>query len=141
MGMRFLRSLIRNARGASAVEFAMVAPVLLGMILGAIEIGRFAVISGTLSSAVRETARIAMVSSATSPDPQDETSLRQLVFDRMVIGDPANMTVVVSYSPANEVGGVVRIDATYEYVTFTPGVPEQNRAIPIQRVMEMAILD
>jgi hypothetical protein len=111
------------------------------MILGAIEIGRFAVISGTLSSAVRETARIAMVSSATSPDPQDETSLRQLVFDRMVIGDPANMTVVVSYSPANEVGGVVRIDATYEYVTFTPGVPEQNRAIPIQRVMEMAILD
>ena len=119
----------------------MVAPVLLGLILGAIEVGRYALVAGNIGSAVRETARLAMVSSATSPSPEDETSLAVFLAGRLAVGDPELLQVRVTYAPANDVGAIVRIEADYQFETFLPGVPRNERLMTISRVMEMAIVD
>jgi Flp pilus assembly protein TadG len=50
--------------GATAVEFALVAPVLIGLIMGLVELGRLAWTFHALQHAVQETARHAMVHDA-----------------------------------------------------------------------------
>ena len=47
----------RSQRGAAAVEFALVVPVLLALVLGIVEFGRAYYIETTLSSAAREGVR------------------------------------------------------------------------------------
>lgn len=50
-------SLTRSERGAAAVEFALVVPVLLALLLGIIEFGRAYNVQISLTHAARETAR------------------------------------------------------------------------------------
>ncbi|MEX5297864.1 pilus assembly protein [Kocuria sp. CPCC 205292] len=50
-------SLWRSERGAAAVEFALIAPILLALILGTIEFGRAYNVQISLTHAARETAR------------------------------------------------------------------------------------
>ncbi len=72
---------LRGERGASAVEFALVLPLLVLLVLGIVEFGRGFQVSGTLSAAAREgvrvmalqnnpaAARAAVRSAASSLDP------------------------------------------------------------------------
>ncbi len=53
-------------RAASAVEFALVAPVFLTITLGVVEMGRAMFIKSALQFAVEETARYALVNSSAS---------------------------------------------------------------------------
>ena len=57
---------IRDERGAAAVEFALVAPLLLLLVLGIAEFGRAYNISTTLSAAAREGARTMALQNSTS---------------------------------------------------------------------------
>ena len=66
MGNRTSRSLamgsrLRCHRGAAAVEFAVVSPVLILFLLGIIECGRMVMVQQALTTAVREGARSAVV--------------------------------------------------------------------------------
>lgn len=56
----------RAERGAAAVEFALVAPLLLLLVLGIAEFGRAYNISTTLSAAAREGARTMALQNSTS---------------------------------------------------------------------------
>ena len=59
---------VRNReRGAAAVEFALVVPVLLVLVLGIAEFGRAYNIQTTLSGAAREGARVMALDNSTSP--------------------------------------------------------------------------
>ena len=49
---------LRSERGASAVEFALIVPVLVLLVLGIVEFGRGFQVSGTLSAAAREGVRV-----------------------------------------------------------------------------------
>jgi Flp pilus assembly protein TadG len=72
---------LRDERGASAVEFAFIVPLLIVLVLGIAEFGRAFQVSGTLSAAAREgvrvmalqndpaAARAAVRNAATSLDP------------------------------------------------------------------------
>ncbi len=55
-----------NSRGTTAIEFAILAPVLLAFLLGITEFGRAFWIRQTLQFAVEEAARAALVNSALS---------------------------------------------------------------------------
>ncbi len=48
---------LRGERGASAVEFGLIVPILLILVLGIIEFGHAFQVQGTLSAAAREGAR------------------------------------------------------------------------------------
>src|SRR6185503_18474885 len=60
------RSLRIKRRGASAVEFAIVAPVFFMMIFGMIEYGRLVMVQQILTNATREGARRAVLQDATT---------------------------------------------------------------------------
>ena len=53
-----MRSRLRDERGASAVEFAFVVPLLLLLVLGIAEFGRAFQVQGTISAAAREGVRM-----------------------------------------------------------------------------------
>jgi len=61
MARRGILTWLRNSRGASAVEFAIVAPIFLIMMFGIIEFGRAFWIKSTLQFAVEEAGRYNMV--------------------------------------------------------------------------------
>jgi Flp pilus assembly protein TadG len=56
----------RNRGGAAAVEFALVAPVFFGFMLGMLEIGRGVMVQQILTSASREGCRQAVLDGATT---------------------------------------------------------------------------
>jgi Flp pilus assembly protein TadG len=66
--MRALRSLWRARGGATAVEAAFVLPLALLLILGMMEVGRFAWTQSALNFAVQEAARCAVVRPALCAD-------------------------------------------------------------------------
>ena len=73
-----MRGFIRNERGASLVEFAIVLPVLLLLLIGLIEIGRFTYYSILASSAARAGVQYGAQNLATAVDRNGMTSAAQL---------------------------------------------------------------
>lgn len=63
---RLTRRLRHSARGASALEFALVSPILIILTMGTIELGYMAMVRSTLESAVRDAARMG-ITGATLP--------------------------------------------------------------------------
>ena len=61
MARRGILSWLRNSRGASAVEFAIVAPIFLIMMFGIVEFGRAFWIKSTLQFADEEAGRYSLV--------------------------------------------------------------------------------
>ncbi len=67
-----------DRRGASAVEFALVAPSLVLLLLGVVEFGLLMAAQVTLSNAVAESARYG-ITGRTDPDKDREQVIRELV--------------------------------------------------------------
>lgn len=65
---RRVRRLRRQRRGAAAVEFALVAPVLFLLVFGMIEFGRLVMVQQILTNASREGARLAVLDDVTVSD-------------------------------------------------------------------------
>jgi Flp pilus assembly protein TadG len=64
--MRWLNQRTRaNRRGASAVEFAIVAPIFFLVVLGIIEFGRMAMVQQIITNAAREGARVGVLDNST----------------------------------------------------------------------------
>lgn len=61
------RKLLRNARGAAAVEFGLAIPVAIVMLLGTLNMGIYLYFKNSMSSAIDETARSAIL----YPQPTD----------------------------------------------------------------------
>lgn len=61
-----LRRLHRDRRGASAVEFALVLPVLLTLLFGTLEVGRLMWVRSTMQFAAEEATRYALVHTGAS---------------------------------------------------------------------------
>lgn len=67
--MQSPRSICRtdhHRRGAAAVEFALVAPLFLGLVLGIVEFGRAMMVGQLVTNAAREGARLAVLNGATN---------------------------------------------------------------------------
>jgi Flp pilus assembly protein TadG len=61
------RRVLRDSRGAAAVEFALILPVIVLLLFGIIEMGRAWNVRQTLTDAVREGARVAVVNNEMNP--------------------------------------------------------------------------
>jgi Flp pilus assembly protein TadG len=106
-------------RGVAAVEFAIVAPVFVIMILGIIEIGRAMMVQQIITNASREGARRAIVEQATALEVQAvvnnylaNTSVSSGVSVNVSpapgpavgFGDPVSVTVAVPYNNVSWLG-------------------------------------
>ncbi len=80
-------------RGASAVEFAIVAPIFFMVVLGIIEFGRMAMVQQMLTNAAREGCRIAVLDGATT------ASVRTKVNQYLTSGRITGATITVTPNP------------------------------------------
>jgi Flp pilus assembly protein TadG len=87
------RSYRRNRRAASAVEFAIIAPVFFLLILGMVEYGRMVMIQQVITNASREGARQAVLDGATTE------GIQTLVADYLELGQVASTSAVLTVSP------------------------------------------
>lgn len=88
-----MRQRLRGERGASVVEFALVVPLLMVLVLGIIEFGHAFQVQGTLSAAAREGARVMALQS-------DPAAARGAVRDAAPTLDPAITDAQIVISPA-----------------------------------------
>jgi len=111
----------RDERGQALVEFALILPVLLLLILGLFDVARAVWQENTLAFASREATRYAIIhgSAATSPVPYcsscSNTTI-QGVVEQYAIGLP-NITVTMGYPDGNnDRGSRVYVQATAPFV-------------------------
>ncbi len=114
------RLCIGDASGIAAVEFALVLPVFISIVLGLIEIGRVLYTDHTLDHAAREGVRYAIVRGASSPTPALSSDIVALVKSRAAPLDPAMVGVAVSFDPNNKPGSAVAVQVSYNFEFLMP---------------------
>ncbi len=133
-----LRSFWRRAKGigacrlgATAVEFALVAPLFLSMTLGLMEMGRAMWIKASLQYACEETARYYIVNnsaSATTLKAQAQTFLSDTGVT--VATNPFTASVDTSTTP-----DTMTITATYTFTALVPFIPFPNVTLNAKSVI------
>ena len=106
-----------SRRGAAAVEFAFVAPVLLLLILGIIEVGRMMMVQQIVTNAAREGCRKAVLGGAT------ETQVFTTIDNYLTGSGITGQTRTVSPNPSGSHAGdsiTVTVSVPYENVTWLP---------------------
>lgn len=110
-----LRSADRRCRGASAVEMALVAPLLIGLIMAQLESSRLGMVAQLLTTAAREGCRVAVIDDSSLDDVRTRvravldksgisvgdftpTNLKGGPWDEAVAGDPIQISFDVPYS-------------------------------------------
>ena len=106
-----LRSCRSPRVGAATVEFAVIAPVLILLVLGMIEVGRGVNVQHVLLNAARAGCRVAIIEGATQQTINDrvednlagsgvsapEITVTPNPLSSAVTGDPVTVTVTVNY--------------------------------------------
>ena len=118
---------MRGERGQTLVEFALILPVLVIVLVGVFDLGRAVMLSETLNNAVREGTRYAIVHGSTSEAPLGPATLTTppaadnaatTIVRRHTICINSTVTIVMSWPDGNaNKGSDVQIIAT---TPFTP---------------------
>ncbi len=120
MSRRILQRMARSTRGAAVVEFAIVVPFLLTLLLGIIDFGRMFAVGASLAAAVREGARVAAAASDPSAAATVTAAQDRVIGAFQPLGGTALTRAAVTVS-AVDVSGNVTIRVTgYTYVPITP---------------------
>ncbi|RMD81394.1 MAG: hypothetical protein D6815_11910 [Candidatus Dadabacteria bacterium] len=113
----------RRQRGTSLVEFALLIPVFMMIVVGIVDLGRAVWAKSSLGYLAGETARYAAMHSARSNDPATAGDISKYVEQRAVGLNPKHLKVATTWAPNNAPGGVVRINLTYDFRFITPLIP------------------
>jgi Flp pilus assembly protein TadG len=105
-----MRKQMRDERGATAVEFAFILPLLIVLVLGIAEFGRAFQVSGTLSAAAREGVRVMALQN-------DPTAARAAVRNATTSLDPGLTDAQIAITPATcpQTGGSTSVRLTITY--------------------------
>lgn len=119
--LRGLRRLRDDCRGVSVVEFALLAPVFLGMVIGVIELGRAAYTQGVVSFAAEEATRYAVVNYAISED-----EVRDLTESCLLGIDPSRINAIVVTGPINPADNTrtISVEVSYDFQFLLPLMPD-----------------
>jgi TadE-like protein len=97
--MGAIRAYFRSQRSQSMVEFAMIAPVLLLIVFGIVDLGRVLYFYVTIQQAASEGARVAVRFSTPLPADDDvETAVKNHAID-MQLGNPCKNGPITSTAP------------------------------------------
>jgi len=94
--MTRLRRLVRQERGASAVEFALVAPLLVLLLLGLIDWGYYFFAAQVVTNAAREGARSGSLDGKTAAQAQSDAAVAAEAYLAAGGFDPARATVIAT---------------------------------------------
>lgn len=110
-------------RGATALEMALLTPILFALTIGAFEVGRAVWTKHTLTHVAREAARYASVRSVTSDDPVTASMVEARAKSEANGIDPEYLQVLTTWSPTNEAGATVHVQVSYQFQPSTALVP------------------
>lgn len=105
----------RHERGAAAVEFALVVPILLALILGMMIFGRAYQVQSSLSMAAREGARIM----ALDPDHVAATAEAAAVTAASNLGVPGAVTATATACSGSPEITTVTVSHTFDFLGVT----------------------
>lgn len=105
----------RNDRGAAAVEFALLLPILLALVFGIVEFGRAYHIQSTLSGAAREGVRVMALTNNLGEATAAVTTYSPTL-------NPADLAVAATPCPSTG-GGSTRVTVTYTFTSLTGWIP------------------
>jgi len=113
------RVMLKNRRiGASVVEFAVVLPLFVTLVLGGIELGRAMLVRHTLEEAARAGCRLAVASGGTTDE------VKSIVATAMNIASISEYTVKVDPDPpstaTNKTPVTVTVSALYDKTSWLP---------------------
>jgi Flp pilus assembly protein TadG len=105
-----MRERLRDERGASAVEFAFIVPLLLSLVLGIAEFGHGFQVQGTLSAAAREGVRVMALQN-------DPAAARAAVRAATSTFDPVITDAQMDFEPdtCSQTGGTQLVTLTVTY--------------------------
>ena len=108
----------RNRRGAAAVEFAVVSPVLFLLVFGMIEYGRMVMVQQVITNAAREGARKGVLDASTTSD------VTTVVSNYLTSAHITGATTTVSPNPPSTATSgnsvTVTISVPYSSVSWLP---------------------
>lgn len=126
--MRIRRNrIIKSEKGASAVEFALILPLLIMLVFGIVEFGIAFNNYVTITHAAREGARIAAVD-LNNPD------LKNIIIERAFPVQITEDDIVISTTEEKNIGDPVEVEITYNISITIPlvgswDIPLKNKAI------------
>lgn len=153
----------RGQRGQSLVEFALVLPIIVLVIVAFVEIGRAVFAYNTIANAARQGARVASVNQLTDTPDCDESrpvedpyvphwSIRGCAMaaagalgigmGNVAIAYTSPPSTTLSCAPTLHVGCIAEVTVTYDYAVSTPFVNwiihgftmSQTSQMPVERV-------
>lgn len=115
--MRRLRSLGRESRGQALLEFALLLPLLLLLVLGIVEFGRAWNLTQVISDATREGARRAVIADPTIT----EQSVRDQIAYRLNNAGVPTSAITITIAPAWRTGfsQTVTTEVPYRFMFFS----------------------
>lgn len=103
----------RNAKGAAAVEFALVLPILVALLIGIMEFGYWFYLSSSAAGAAREGARdLAINSSKSGAAANAETLALQQFYKTTPVSSGATATASISSATCS-------VEITYSHASLT----------------------
>jgi len=119
--------IIKSEKGASAVEFALILPILIILVFGIVEFGIAFNNYITITHAAREGARIAAVD-LNNPD------LKNIIIERAFPVQITETDIVISTPEGTNIGDPVEVEITYNISITIPlvgswDIPLKNKAI------------
>lgn len=116
-----LQRLAGDRRGVSAVEFALLAPVLLALVIGVIEFGRAAYTLGVINFAAEEATRYAVVNYSI-----EESDVRDLAEACLLGIDRSRISALIVTGPIDPVDNTrtISVEVRYSFEFLLPFLPE-----------------
>lgn len=119
--------IIKNEKGASAVEFALILPILIILVFGIVQFGIAFNNYITITHAAREGARIAAVD-------LNNPVLKNIIIERAFPVQITEDDIVISTPEGTNIGDPVEVEITYNISITIPlvgswDIPLKNKAI------------
>ena len=130
--------ILKDRSGTAAVEFAIVAPTFILIILGGMDLGRAMMISSTIEHVASDGARYAAVRGSEKEFPATEAEVEAYVKSKSTGLDTNQLDVDVSWAPNDSEGGLVTVEVSYPYTFLVAGILSLG-PIEIENVAIMVI--
>ena len=105
---------LKNQRGQALVEFTIVLPILMLLIMGIFQFGMMLNAYITIGNAAREGARAGIIGSS-------DAEIQNLIISTSPSLKPENLTVSITPSETNRIsGGTLAVNVTYNYKLTVP---------------------
>jgi Flp pilus assembly protein TadG len=134
----------RTRRGAAAVEFAIILPLLVTIVLACIDFGRFGYMYIAVTNSARAGAGFGSVQKVTTGTlPAWRTAIRRVCTDEIddSTGFVANRLTIPDPVIITEQGGLrrvqVRVNYQFHMLVSWPGLPSQ---VALSRTVEMRVI-